>query len=136
MPRTILYQRDFKALALLRAKEARALLSSGNEQGAYYLAGYAIECALKACIAGKTKRSQFPPSPKEAQEFYTHDLSVLLKAAGLDLKLDADMNHNRALATNWNTVKLWNEKCRYTSSGLNGKDLYKSIRGNTEYYVG
>lgn len=129
MPRTILFQRDFKALSRLRAKEARALLRSGNQQGAYYLAGYAVECALKACIASKTKRSEFPPSPKDAQDFYTHDLSVLLKAADLHLKLDKDMNLNRALAVNWNTVKLWNEKCRYSCSGLNGKDLYKAIRG-------
>ena len=30
--------------------DARALLAAGCWAGAYYLAGYALECALKACI--------------------------------------------------------------------------------------
>jgi HEPN domain-containing protein len=32
------------------------LLEAGLYAGAYYLAGYAVECALKACIAKKTAR--------------------------------------------------------------------------------
>lgn len=129
MSRILIYRNDFKTLSRLRAKEARALLLSGNQQGAYYLAGYAVECALKACIASKTKRFEFPPSPQEVKNFYTHDLSVLLRAADLEPLLEKDIKLNTALATNWNTVKLWNEKCRYRCSGLNGRDLYKAIRG-------
>ena len=33
-----------------RLREARALLGVRCWSGAYYLAGYAIECGLKACI--------------------------------------------------------------------------------------
>jgi hypothetical protein len=46
-----IYRRDFRTLAELRAEEARVLLRSRRQLGAYYLAGYAVECALKACIA-------------------------------------------------------------------------------------
>jgi HEPN domain-containing protein len=48
-------RRDFQALSATRLREARALLKTGNPEGAYYLAGYAIECALKACVAKKTR---------------------------------------------------------------------------------
>jgi hypothetical protein len=41
----------FQQLAELRLAEARALHAEGLYSGAYYLAGYAIECALKAKIA-------------------------------------------------------------------------------------
>ena len=51
---------DFQRLALLRVKESRALLQRGFYKGAYYLSGYAVECALKACIAKKTQRHEFP----------------------------------------------------------------------------
>lgn len=125
-----LHRKDFKTLARLRAKDARTLVRSGNEQGAYYLAGYAVECALKACIARKTKRSEFPPGPQEVRDnFYTHDLRMLLKTAGLEKQLEKDMILNPALATNWNTVKGWDEQSRYSCSGLNGTDMCKAIRG-------
>jgi HEPN domain-containing protein len=38
-------------LSKVRLKEATALLNLRMYDGAYYLAGYAVECALKACIA-------------------------------------------------------------------------------------
>jgi HEPN domain-containing protein len=46
---------DFHKLAEIRIKEARVLLDRKCYAGAYYLAGYAVECALKACIARKTQ---------------------------------------------------------------------------------
>ena len=50
---------DFQKISRLRVKEAKALLDSGYPVGAYYLMGYAVECALKACIAKQTKRYDF-----------------------------------------------------------------------------
>jgi len=41
---------EIKELADLRLKEARALLTSGYPDGAYYLGGYALELALKAVV--------------------------------------------------------------------------------------
>lgn len=54
-------RRDLHVLSRIRLKEAKALLDAGLYDGAYYLAGYAVECGLKACIAKKTKRHEFPP---------------------------------------------------------------------------
>jgi len=39
---------DLQQLAELRLKESKALFAAGFPEGAYYLAGYAVECALKA----------------------------------------------------------------------------------------
>jgi HEPN domain-containing protein len=55
-----LKRRDLRELALLRLKEAQVLFANGCWSGAYYLAGYAVECALKACIAKGTERHEFP----------------------------------------------------------------------------
>lgn len=53
---------DLEQLADLRLAEAAALLGATPPMpdGAYYLAGYAIECALKACIAKLTAQHDFP----------------------------------------------------------------------------
>jgi len=39
---------DFQDLARTRIREAQALFGSGEYSGAYYLIGYAVECALES----------------------------------------------------------------------------------------
>lgn len=53
-------RRDLQALSKARLIEAKALLRLGLNDGAYYLAGYAVECAIKACIAKGSLRHEFP----------------------------------------------------------------------------
>ena len=125
--RAPLNRRDFQRLADIRAKEAGVLAKSRNEQGAYYFAGMAIECALKACIAKKTKRHDFPP--RNADKLYSHVLSFLLKESGLEAQLDADIKAKSALGINWGVAKGWDVECRYKTSGLEGKDMYNAISG-------
>ena len=124
-----IYRRDFKILAELRSEEARILLGKGKLQGAYYLAGYAVECALKACIAKKTKRFEFPAKAEYIRKLYTHELDKLLSLAGLDAQLNKDMGANKVFEANWSTVKDWTEESRYRTSGLNGKDMYNAVAG-------
>jgi hypothetical protein len=59
---------EFQSLAAERLDDAGALLKAGRYGCAYYISGYAIECALKARIAKKTKQDELPP--KEAAKFY------------------------------------------------------------------
>lgn len=122
-------RREFQRLADLRANEAAVLARNRKQQGAYYLAGYAVECALKACIAKQTRRHEFPPKHDYVRKLYTHNLNELLKLAGLDQQLEADMKANAALASNWNVVKVWDEAKRYVSSGLKGQDMYAALNG-------
>jgi HEPN domain-containing protein len=124
-----IYRKDFKVLAQLRAEEAGVLLAAGKQEGAYYLAGYAVECALKACIAKKTRTSQFPPDRAYIERIYSHRLDDLMKLAGIEEHLDKYAKVNRAFAANWNTVKDWTEQSRYKTSGLNGKDMYNAVAG-------
>lgn len=131
MPAAPLYRRDFKLLADLRANEARVLLASGKVQGAYYLTGYAIECALKACIAKKTKRFEFPPKPDQVRKLYSHSLLDLIRLAGLEDQLDSDVVKNPALGDKWLTVRDWTEESRYSASQPKAKQMYNAALGPT-----
>ncbi|MCV5491797.1 HEPN domain-containing protein, partial [Escherichia coli] len=51
---------DLEALSDTRLNEAKCLLDHGFFHGAYYLCGYAVECALKACIAKSFLQHEFP----------------------------------------------------------------------------
>ena len=106
-------RRDFQELAAIRLKEARVLLKAQCWEGAYYLGGYAVECALKACIAKQTMRHDFPDK-ELADSSYTHDLEKLLKLAELEAALRESAGSNRELQTNWNVVRDWKEHSRYS----------------------
>jgi len=117
----------FQVLAEIRAREAGVLATNGNEEGAYYLAGLAVECALKACIAKKMRRHDFPLPAKDANRVYSHDLSELLKLAELEDDLDTTMRRSRALTENWIIVQNWKVESRYETSGLNGTDMFTAV---------
>ncbi len=106
-----LSRQEFQRLAEERLDDAKALLRAGRFGGAYYVAGYAIECALKACIASKIRAESWPPKDVNKTHFI-HDLEKLLTTAGLnDLKSDP----NRDVGDNWRVVKDWNSESRYES---------------------
>lgn len=104
---------DLRTMAEVRIREARVLLSRRCYDGAYYLTGYAVECALKACIAKKTKRYDFPEK-RIVNDSYTHDLPQLIKVSGLQGSLDSEMRRDPVFEVNWAIVKDWNEGSRYT----------------------
>ena len=104
---------DFQQLAAMRTAEAKVLLDSRHFAGAYYLTGYAVECAIKACFAARTREFDFPPEPAVFRQLYTHDLTLLLKTAELVQPLQDELSINPKLEDSWGTVKDWNEKTRY-----------------------
>lgn len=120
-------RKDFQRLAELRADEAASLAKTRKHQGAYYLGGLAVECALRACVAKKTRRHEFPPDAKYAYKVYTHNLEELLKLAQLEAHLAKDITSNPQLATNWGIVKGWSTDSRYETSGLNGRDMVAAV---------
>jgi HEPN domain-containing protein len=103
---------DFQEIAGIRLQESRTLLAAGLPDGAYYLAGYAVECALKACIAKKTQKFDFPDK-KLVNDSHTHDLGRLLELAGLSDLLKNDVASNLELKLDWETVRDWSEQSRY-----------------------
>lgn len=109
-------RRDFQRLARVRLQDARVLLARRRYDAAYYLAGYAVECALKACIAKRTRRFDFPP--RGIQDIYTHDLRRLIKGADLIDELGQEIQSDPLFEANWATVREWTEESRYERKGV------------------
>ena len=122
-------RREFQQLARIRLQDARVLMRGGNVEGAYYLTGLAVECAVKACIAKNTRRHDFPPNQATVRDIYTHDLAKLIRAAGLQAALDAETNRSTSFNKSWGVVKVWNVESRYMTRGLNARDLYRAVVG-------
>jgi len=105
-------RKDFQELSKIRLREASALLKLGLFDGAYYLAGYAVECALKACIAKATRRGEFPDK-KKVESSHTHNLRDLIRVAGLDEAYLEQASKDADFRTNWDVVQTWSEQSRY-----------------------
>jgi hypothetical protein len=99
-------------LAEDRINDATILLNAGQWSGAYYLAGYAVECALKACIAKLTNQHDFP-SKDNVVKAHTHRVDVLADLAGLESNLKLKMTAEPAFYNSWFAVKDWSEAARY-----------------------
>jgi HEPN domain-containing protein len=106
---------DLQTLAELRLRDAGILLADGGHESAYYLAGYAVECALKACIAKQVRQYDFPDK-RLAERSFTHKLTELVDVAGLKAALTNHISASPGFAANWNIVKDWNETSRYSLS--------------------
>src|SRR5260370_31040242 len=119
---------DFQQLSALRQQEAETLLAAGQHAGAYYLMGYAVECALKACIAKSTQQFDFPEKERVNQS-YSHDLTRLLQLAGLDAALTAaagtDLDRHWTLVKDWKQTRRYNATNVITTASPNGHTAHK-----------
>ena len=118
---------DLRSLARTRVNEARALLSHSQWSGAYYLAGYAVECALKACIT-RDFRKYSVPDLQVVRSSYTHNLEDLIKVANLTPQFSLALNTDKVFELNWAVVKDWSETSRYSIwAEAQARDMYRAI---------
>jgi hypothetical protein len=106
--------KELRRVARERLRDARVLFRGRRFDGAYYLAGYAIEIALKARICRTCKWDGFPETGTEfhgMQSLKTHDLEILLKFSGAGPSVIG--KHMAA----WSTVLDWNPEKRYQHFG-------------------
>ena len=123
-------RREFQRLAAVRLREAKVLLAANAPEGAYYLAGYAVECALKACIAKSTERHDFPDKMR-VNRSHTHNLRDLIGVAGLkDPHIEAMREYE--FSRRWDIVIQWNEDSRYQgNSAEDASALIEAIQNRT-----
>lgn len=107
---------DFQQLADTRLKEAKALLDLGMWDGAYYLAGYAVEVAVKACIIKAvlaTDAAFLFQDKKFAERCWTHEIEKLIELAGMIPARNAAAIADADFSKNWGIAKDWSEQTRY-----------------------
>jgi len=109
---------DLQTLAEERIADARALFAANRFSGAFYLAGYSVECALKAIIAGMIAAGEFPDKGL-ANAAWDHSLPRLLalicrtaETRGLPIPA-IDKNSGPLLQENWQIVGSWSIDLRY-----------------------
>src|SRR5882762_1219857 len=103
---------DWQQMADERAKDALALVTASQWAGAYYLGGYAVECALKSCVLRRLSKAPelIFLEKRFSEKCWTHDLEELIRLADLVLLRDSAIAANGMLRANWQTVSGWSEQ--------------------------
>lgn len=121
---------DFQRLAIERLADAKALLAARRWSAAYYVAGYAVECGLKACILARLAAEPeiLFEDRKYSEKCWTHNLVQLVDLAGLRAAFDADRTADPVLVASWEKVKDWRESRRYEfKTKTDAEQLYEAI---------
>jgi HEPN domain-containing protein len=119
---------ELHQLAEDRIRDARTLLAARRWSGAYYLAGYGVECALKACVIVHLMQTDEFPEKRFSERCWTHNLAQLLGLAGLEAAFEAALAADSRLELNWGIVRDWNESSRYErTSRKKALGLYNAI---------
>lgn len=119
---------EFQSLSDLRLKEAQVLLAAHCWAGAYYLLGYVVECALKACASRQFGEHEVPDRAL-INRFYTHQLDGLLNISDAKAALHSRTEVDPQFSINWNTVCGWSEASRYdcTTSEAQARDMLAAV---------
>lgn len=128
-------KRELIDLADARIEDAKVLQAAGRYDAAYYLAGYAVECLLKAVIAQRTQKEQFPDL-ELARSSWKHDVVELLTPAELRNALKKEKASNSKFEKYWDVVIEWSETYRYSLNGPawapKAQDLIEAITDSTD----
>ena len=112
-------RKEFQQLARHKLLDAKALLKAKRWAAAYYLAGYAVECGLKACVLVRLEADVglIFKERRWAESCWTHSLNHLVELAGLLPTFEADRLATPQLEQNWIIVRDWDESSRYVLKG-------------------
>ena len=117
---------DLQNLAEERLGDAEVLLANNRYGAAYYLAGYAVECGLKSCIAKLTRAEDFYDKTL-AGKIFTHKLKELANYARLLAVIE--QSSDQVFQANWGQVSLWNEESRYeTHTHRDAEQMIQAVR--------
>lgn len=125
---------ELQQLSHERIDDAAALLAANRWSAAYYLAGYALECALKSCILYRVERTGIIFEDKKfVEKCWTHELEILVVQADLKSELGISISSNPQLGINWSIAVDWTVDARYQHlSQLQAEQLLEAISNPTE----
>jgi len=116
-----------------RLLDVQALLTGQRWAFAYYNAGYAVECALKACFSARMPLTGWVfQETANIKERLTHDFKELVKLAGLQdelsTRLQLSSTNSDTFRGNWGVVTNWSVTARYVPrTEAEARELYEAL---------
>ncbi|MEF2552159.1 hypothetical protein VQ042_12415 [Aurantimonas sp. A2-1-M11] len=125
---------DLHGVAQARCDDAALLLSHHRWSSAYYLAGYSVELALKACIARQISADTIPDKAI-IRDVYSHEFMKLVSLSGLRGELRSAQDADHEFAANWAIASEWSPDARYRSVAAAEAQFLIAAISNREHGV-
>ena len=108
---------QLREISKARLRTAEILLDNFDFDGAVYIMGYALECALKAVICKNLNLLNYPDKGSKDIEniFKTHKFDILLILSGMEN--DFSLKSPKKRYENWSELTKWTTDIRYEPVG-------------------
>jgi hypothetical protein len=127
-PRRIQWEKEFHRCARERLEEAKVLLQHRYPTGAVYLAGYAVECGLKALILNRVPRAKHEEIVANFRGARSHDFEWLRR---FYRRLGAPMFPQEVNAM-FLIVDDWSTNLRYSATRVSTVDCRRFVAATRE----
>ena len=118
---------NLQGIAEARLSDASLLLIHRRFSSAYYLSGYAVELALKACVSRQFRQDEIPDKVL-IKRVLTHQFPELVSLAGLASELKGEQEVDPAFQANWGIVNEWESDSRYDMiDAISAQQMLKAI---------
>ena len=114
---------DLQAYAQAKLDDASILMQNRRYSNAYYLAGYAVELGLKACIAAQINAETIPDKAF-IKDIFTHEFPKLIGLAGLTTELKNQMEKDSEFGANWAIARGWSPDVRYETRDVTSAQIF------------
>ncbi len=122
---------ELQLRAQAKLDDATLLLQNNRFSSAYYLAGYAVELGLKACIS-RQMLAETIPDKALLRKLFDHDPGALVGLAGLAVQLREQEDQDQNFAANWALAAQWTPDSRYeTVDQVSAQTLVSAISDPT-----
>lgn len=108
---SLLSRTSLQKAASVKIEDARLLFAHRRFSNAYYLYGYGVELALKACIARQIVAETIPDS-SVLKGFLDHNFGRLIGLSGLSKPLKVQ-RRDPEFDSRWSIVSEWSVDSRY-----------------------
>lgn len=106
----IMWVRRFCRIAERRLEEAAVLRHLGYNSGAVYLAGYAVECMLKALALAQIPLPQHDETVHEFRNRFGHDFESLRARYLSNLRFPLEISRAFSSARTWSTELRYDDR--------------------------
>lgn len=127
-------RKHLQRLSLCKLDDALLLFTHKRWGSAYYLAGYAVEFALKACAARQFSAETIPDR-NFVNSLHTHSLGKLAELAGLKDELRARQDRDSFFSANWGITVEWTPEARYEDTDKSSAHFLIEAVRNGEHGV-
>ncbi|MBI4087098.1 HEPN domain-containing protein [Candidatus Kaiserbacteria bacterium] len=127
--------KDLKTIAKARLRSAVILIDAGDWDGAAYMMGYVLECALKAAVCKSLRLTDYPQNRKTDTHFLTHNFDQLVVLSGVSDLFDS--NASSSVFQNWSDftkeflgdwpAMRYNIQHQQTFTEIKVRDLYTNL---------